>query len=66
MYLMDVFVYYDLHKTNCQLFPGQMTSVLPMVHMLPKMDFEPAEEDYISPMYKQALRAGVLSTTGKL
>lgn len=38
---------------------------LPLIHMEPKMDFTPPVEDYTCPLYKTALRAGVLSTTGK-
>ena len=41
-----------------------MNERLPLMHMEPKMDFVPAVEDYICPLYKTAARAGVLSTTG--
>lgn len=44
--------------------PGVMNSVVPMLHMDPKMDFTPPPEDYIAPLYKTSARAGVLSTTG--
>jgi len=45
--------------------PGEMNPPLVMLHMEPKMDFEPSEADYISPCYKTGLRAGTLSTTGE-
>ena len=44
---------------------GVMTSELPMMHMLPMMDYEPDEDVYQSPLYKTAARAGTLSTTGE-
>lgn len=45
---------------------GDMNPPLVMLHMEPKMDFTPEEADYIAPLYKTALRAGTLSTTGTL
>jgi len=44
--------------------PGQMFGTLPMIHMVPKMDFEATPDKYRAPLYKTSLRAGVLSTTG--
>ena len=45
--------------------PGQMFGTLPMIHMVPKMDFEATPDKYRAPLYKTSLRAGVLSTTGR-
>ena len=44
---------------------GIMNNTLPVFHMLPEMDFVPPKIDYICPLYKEGLRAGTLSTTGK-
>ena len=44
---------------------GVMNTSLPIFHMLPEMDFVPSKDDYICPLYKEGLRAGTLSTTGK-
>jgi len=43
---------------------GEMTSPLPVLHMEPKMNFTPDATKYVCPLYKTALRAGTLSTTG--
>lgn len=50
--------------TLADSLPGEMNPPLVMLHMEPKMDFVPDDADYISPLYKTGLRAGVLSTTG--
>jgi len=48
----------------CDQIKGQMHSTLPVMHMEPKMDYVADEALYSAPLYKTALRAGVLSTTG--
>lgn len=45
--------------------PGEMTAVLPMLHMEPQMDLEVDKTAYAAPLYKTSTRAGVLSTTGR-
>lgn len=56
----------DEHMVLEDALHGEMNSVLPMMHIEPKMDFEPDPENYKSPLYKTGLRAGVLSTTGEI
>lgn len=41
-----------------------MIETMPVIHFIPKEDFNIDAEDYASPLYKTSLRAGVLSTTG--
>ena len=53
----------DNHRVEDSL-PAQMYGVLPVLHLEPKMDFEPDVADYRAPCYKTSARAGVLSTTG--
>jgi dynein heavy chain len=43
---------------------GEMMSLMPIVHMLPVLDYVVNPEDYQAPLYKTNLRAGVLNTTG--
>jgi dynein heavy chain len=45
--------------------PGEMMSLMPIVHMLPVMDYVINDADYQAPLYKTNLRAGVLNTTGQ-
>ena len=54
----------DERKEVTDAIKGVMNSPLPMIHMLPQMDYEPDEGNYTSPLYKTSARAGVLSTTG--
>ena len=61
---MDGFRWDDNEQTVVDSIKGQMMSKLPMVHMLPQMDYTPEEFLYNSPLYKTSVRAGVLSTTG--
>ena len=43
---------------------GEMVATLPMLHMEPRQNYVVDPSHYISPLYKTAARAGVLSTTG--
>ena len=43
---------------------GEMIATLPMLHMEPRQNYVVDPTHYISPLYKTAARAGVLSTTG--
>jgi len=42
----------------------EMYDTLPVVHFVPTQDFERNKADYECPLYKTAVRAGVLTTTG--
>jgi len=44
--------------------PTVMFDTMPVIHFKPQEDFKPEPEDYLCPLYKTSLRAGVLSTTG--
>lgn len=44
---------------------GQMHCQMPIIHFLPKDDHVINQEDYICPVYKTSVRAGVLTTTGQ-
>jgi dynein heavy chain len=41
-----------------------MNSKLPVVHMLPVVNYKPPSKEYQCPLYKTHVRAGVLTTTG--
>lgn len=62
---MDGFRWDDKKFMIEDSLPGKMSAVMPVMQMVPQMDFEPDEKDYRSPMYKTSARAGVLSTTGR-
>ena len=44
--------------------PGELFAVLPVLHMLPVSNYVIPVEDYLAPLYKTKVRAGMLSTTG--
>lgn len=44
--------------------PGVMVSQAPIVNLVPVEGYEREEKDYLMPVYKTSVRAGVLSTTG--
>ena len=44
---------------------GEMYTMMPIIHFLPKANHEPNPDDYKCPVYKTSQRAGVLSTTGQ-
>jgi len=45
--------------------PKVMYEPLPAIHFIPTVDFKRDPADYQCPLYKTAVRAGVLSTTGQ-
>jgi len=61
---MDAFRWDDENHVVVDSLYGQMQSVLPVMHMMPRQNFTRPEADYIAPLYKTSVRAGVLSTTG--
>ncbi|XP_077994098.1 dynein axonemal heavy chain 6-like [Glandiceps talaboti] len=61
---MDCGRWDDENMMLADAYSGEMNPPLPVMHMQPKMNFTPDKSDYISPLYKTGLRAGVLSTTG--
>jgi len=44
---------------------GEMHAPLPVIHFIPVEDYKQPEGTYACPVYKTAVRAGVLSTTGQ-
>ena len=62
----DGFRWSALHAEMEDSKAGEMLSVLPVMHMLPRMDLLPNPRDYVAPLYKTSVRAGVLSTTGTI
>ena len=45
--------------------PGEMMSMMPIIHFSPVMDYVLNHADYQAPLYKTNLRAGILNTTGQ-
>ena len=45
--------------------PGEMMSLMPIIHFTPLQNYIPNPADYQAPLYKTNLRAGVLNTTGQ-
>jgi len=45
--------------------PKVMSDTLPVIHFIPSVNFKRDKKDYECPLYKTAVRAGVLSTTGQ-
>lgn len=45
-------------------FPGKMYDLLPAIHFKPAVGHKQAPNTYLCPVYKTAVRKGVLSTTG--
>jgi dynein heavy chain len=54
----------DDHHIVVDSHYGQMQSELPVMHMMPRQNFTRPADDYVAPLYKTSVRAGVLSTTG--
>ena len=44
--------------------PGKMYDLLPPIHFQPEINHKQAPNTYACPVYKTAVRKGVLSTTG--
>ncbi|XP_059176449.1 dynein axonemal heavy chain 6-like [Physella acuta] len=61
---MDGFAWHWENMTVGDQIKGQMNSPLPVMHMDPRMDYEPDSALYAAPLYKTSARAGTLSTTG--
>ncbi|KAI8730841.1 dynein heavy chain 6, axonemal, partial [Biomphalaria glabrata] len=61
---MDGFAWNWDHMTVGDQLKGQMQANLPVMHMDPRLDYEPDLSLYPAPLYKTAARAGTLSTTG--
>ena len=51
-------------KTLADSIHGEIQSVFPVMHLIPKERHTPDPRDYLCPIYKTSARAGTLSTTG--
>ena len=56
--------YDPIIKTLVDSKPGKMFDLLPAIHFIPEVSHVQAENTYACPVYKTAIRKGVLSTTG--
>lgn len=45
--------------------PNQTSCIMPIIHLNPTESYAEKPENYICPVYKTSVRAGVLSTTGQ-
>ncbi|CAF4573133.1 unnamed protein product [Rotaria sp. Silwood1] len=61
---MEAFRWDSERKQITDAARGEMIATLPMLHMEPRQNYVVDPTHYISPLYKTAARAGVLSTTG--
>lgn len=61
---MDAFKWDEKAMICVESEIGEMNPPLPMLHMIPKQNFNPDSTNYIAPLYRTAARAGTLSTTG--
>ncbi|CAF3079436.1 unnamed protein product [Rotaria socialis] len=60
----EAFRWDNQRKQITDAIRGEMIATLPMLHMEPRQNYVVDPTQYISPLYKTAARAGVLSTTG--
>jgi dynein heavy chain len=44
---------------------GELFSTVPIIHFMPSNTHKPDPKDYVCPVYKTSVRAGILSTTGQ-
>ena len=61
---MDGFQWDNMNMMVTDAKSGEMNSVLPIMHMEPEIELQRNDKIYCCPLYKTALRAGTLSTTG--
>ncbi|XP_028810647.1 dynein heavy chain 6, axonemal isoform X2 [Denticeps clupeoides] len=61
---MDACRWNDTNMVIQEPLPGEMNSMLPVVHFEPKQSYVPKKTLYQAPLYKTSTRAGTLSTTG--